>query len=767
MGAAPVVLVRRGGELALLESLLADARRGTGGAALVTGGPGSGKSALLDAFALRAARGGALVLAATASPAEADVPLGVAGQLLSTVREEPGEGPEALDEALRDRADGRPVAVLVDDVPYADGPSARCLLYLCGRLAARGVVLVLAARTGAAAADESPLAGLLRHPRLTGVALANLAESDVGELLAAEGVPARAADWYRFSGGNPALLRGLVEDHRACAPVRSSRPVAGAAFRRAVAGCLRGAVEGAADTARALAVLADTATLTRLARLLGREERAVGVALEALAAAGLLDGGRLRHEGVRAAVLAGLPPGEAARLHAGAARVLYEDGGELPLVARHLEAADGAGPGPAWAAPLLAEAARHAARAGGDGSRRAARFLRAAARRSDGDARLVPALARAEWELDPAAVARHLPVLEGGRSADAVGPLLWHGRVEAATRAARALEDPVMAAELADLIGYVYPNGSVDLSRRDNPVAPAGPVDLSRRDNPRAPSRGDRAGDPSPLVDPDAPEGVAERVLVSLTYGHAPAPGAPAVLAALLWAGETRRAAHWCALTDTEPAATSPTRRAVALAAAAVVRLRTGDPEGAAHRVRQALDLVPHDGWGVALGMPLAAGVLAAHRLGRPEEAARLLAVPVPDAMFRSRAGLHYLLARGRHHLALGRPRAALGDFHACRDALAGWRVEPAGALDWHPHAAEALRAGGGAPGEGGDPIDVLTEAERRVAVLVAQGCTNRSIAARLYVTPSTVEQHLTRIYRKLRVKTRTGLAELVVPTAS
>ncbi|MGB8943965.1 MAG: LuxR C-terminal-related transcriptional regulator [Streptomyces sp.] len=34
-------------------------------------------------------------------------------------------------------------------------------------------------------------------------------------------------------------------------------------------------------------------------------------------------------------------------------------------------------------------------------------------------------------------------------------------------------------------------------------------------------------------------------------------------------------------------------------------------------------------------------------------------------------------------------------------------------------------------------------------------------MAARLYVTPSTVEQHLTRIYRKLRVTSRAGLADL------
>jgi len=53
-----------------------------------------------------------------------------------------------------------------------------------------------------------------------------------------------------------------------------------------------------------------------------------------------------------------------------------------------------------------------------------------------------------------------------------------------------------------------------------------------------------------------------------------------------------------------------------------------------------------------------------------------------------------------------------------------------------------------------------LSDAERRVAMLAAYGYTNRQIANRLYITVSTVEQHLTRAYRKLGV---TGRAELPI----
>ncbi|WP_344570440.1 ATP-binding protein [Streptomyces axinellae] len=52
-----------------------------------------------------------------------------------------------------------------------------------------------------------------------------------------------------------------------------------------------------------------------------------------------------------------------------------------------------------------------------------------------------------------------------------------------------------------------------------------------------------------------------------------------------------------------------------------------------------------------------------------------------------------------------------------------------------------------------------LTEAELRVAVLAAQRHTNTQIAKTLFITVSTVEQHLTRVYRKLRVSNRADLS--------
>lgn len=56
-------------------------------------------------------------------------------------------------------------------------------------------------------------------------------------------------------------------------------------------------------------------------------------------------------------------------------------------------------------------------------------------------------------------------------------------------------------------------------------------------------------------------------------------------------------------------------------------------------------------------------------------------------------------------------------------------------------------------------PTAVLTDAEQRVADLVALGHTNSEIAKLLYITVSTVEQHLTRMYRKVGVNDRAQLA--------
>ncbi|MDT0268060.1 AAA family ATPase [Streptomyces sp. DSM 44915] len=106
----------------------------------------------------------------------------------------------------------------------------------------------------------------------------------------------------------------------------------------------------------------------------------------------------------------------------------------------------------------------------------------------------------------------------------------------------------------------------------------------------------------------------------------------------------------------------------------------------------------------------------------------------------------------------LGRTYEEMGELDQARSIARRAKQE---APAWH--AARQQQSGVGQPAraeQAAAEAPLLSEAEHRVATLAAQGYTNREIGRKLYITVSTVEQHLTRVYRKLKVSRRTDLPQ-------
>ena len=119
--------------------------------------------------------------------------------------------------------------------------------------------------------------------------------------------------------------------------------------------------------------------------------------------------------------------------------------------------------------------------------------------------------------------------------------------------------------------------------------------------------------------------------------------------------------------------------------------------------------------------------------------------------------GVPIPLELGRTQLAYGTALRRVRRRGAAREALdaAHDSFEAIGARRWAERTrAERARLGGRPPSSGD-----LTPTERRVAELVGQGLQTKQVAAALFVSPKTVEGHLTRIYGKLGVRSRTELA--------
>ncbi|MFF8026164.1 AAA family ATPase [Streptomyces sp. NPDC007896] len=918
-------IIERDEQTDYLRALLDESKSRRGQVVLIEGPAASGKSELMRSFAGQVAGPGVLALGAVCSPAERTLPFGVLSQLFhgaalsvdaeSEVAEllvagmsaprATDSSPEVTDQglarifhsiclALLGLAAEKPLLISIDDAQHMDDRSRRCLLYLARRLSSTRVLLVLTEGADLAGVHCPFRSELERLPHFHRLTLAPLSPQGVTQMLRRdldEATAHRLADEaYQVSGGNPLLLQALVEDFRQSGGVRAQGY--GAAF----VNHLHRGDPVLLQVARALAVLGEGATPKETARLARLDAETVTGALHSMTAAGLLAAGRFRHPVASLAVLGTLPPQECQELHRTAARLLHEQDASSSRIAHHLVAADRAQE--PWEIDLLLESAEHL-QLGGN-LRAAVQCLRladAAPGITDRRQAAIRAeLARTEWQLNPSSAVRHLGRLTiAARSGrldrrelpTLVRQLLWHGRESDADTVLERMRGAVREGNGGD---------SCELRDTEMWLAATYPAHARGRQLPSV-----SAHQRESLVTAGADPGLrataalcellargrdreaaarAEQALRDLRLSRRSAwaeETALLALSTLLYADRPDGALAWCGSSQPElGSGQTAVWRAVLAAARAEAAIRLGDLPEAVDQAQTALTHLAPKAWGVAVGLPLGSLVLGATRTGDCDTAAKYLAVPVPEAMFQSRYGLHYLHARGHHYLATGHAHAALADFLSCGELMRSWGLDLAGIVPWRTSAAEAwLRLGnkdqarrmvqdqlarpatdsprtrglclrllaavspaGQRPQLLAEALDLfedcrdryeqarvlgdlgrshyalaqrprarmvlrrarhlaamcaaaplsrellsmsrephgqaqtaqepkaapaLTDSEHRVASLAVMGYTNREIADRLYVTPSTVEQHLTRVFRKLDIKRRSDLpADLV-----
>ncbi|MGW8784372.1 AAA family ATPase [Streptomyces sp. NPDC055796] len=890
-----MTLTGREAGIELLETALADCVAGRSRIVLIEAGTGCGKSALVDLVAERAAAAGALVLYAVGAPEEQQVPLGVLRQLVNSEQvfalPKPSEGPgapsrveamQAFCAELRELSLDCPVVLCVDDVQYADRESLQYVQYLARHARTAPVLVVVAGAVHAPAQDPAFTTELMRQPHFRRMRLERLTAAEVALVRGRQEGSARAteaAELHRISGGNPLLVRALLEEAAGreaaggeaaggeapgeaaagpCAP-SSPSPEPGGPFAQAVATCLRRSGPDGLALARAAALLGEQATAARVTRLTGLDAAAARRGLAALEASGLLEGPPdgppeglgFRHPAARAAALEECGPRTRTALHREAARVLGEDRGPVLAVAGHLLAACAEDRpldcGPAEVAVLRDAAEELLVR--GD-AREAARLLELAAQgRGDEHAErgVRVRLAQITARFDPAAAERQL------------GALLEQARA--------GLLD---AEQVQPLAGLLLAQGQLAEAAALLPAAVGEPA----------------ASPLDTLVDTTA--AVGERLLHSARLTDATVAPLAQAVRSLLCSEHPERAVPWSRnLLEEARRCQAPGWSAVFAALHAEALLRMGDLRGAHAHATAALEALPERGGSFPCA-PAAVLIRACTAMGRFTEASRLADRQVPKGLLTGLHGLAFLRARGQYRLAVNQPHAALADFLEAGRLMEDGRVDRPAFLPWRTDAAEALlRLGEGARAEqlalqqlalpdaqrpyvrgvslrikalagdpkrraavlgqaveslhrSGDRVEAaramaelgralqadgspakgsamirsawnlakeaeatalcreilpdaplaapatrdrapaeaapaagttakLSSSEQRVATLAAQGLTNREISAKLYLTVSTVEQHLTRVYRKLQITSRgdlpTGLDPLPHPT--
>lgn len=744
-------LVEREDYLTQLERIFAKCKKNSAGyVAVVNGSVGTGKTEFIQELTSRIPGPADLLLIGAGTPSESKQPMALIRQLFRDVALPPGysdriaallefnelTAPEFSTAAthatkvhsdvcreicliLQDLSESHRLLICIDDAHRADTPSLQCILQLARMIRSMRIMVVLTFADGAQEILPLLHAELLRERYCARMVLEPLSSAGVAEMVTQwldTPVPVEfLASYQVVSGGNPLLLRALLEDQVTPLSMTGPRDPSGLhvgdAFGLAILACLyripASTPQLALSVARSIAVLGPAATPPLIARMLEADPQQVTQIIGVMNRAGLLKDGQFRHQRAHAAVIGDPDFRDRAALHQRAATILNQAGAASSSIAGQILASEITDP---WTMPILLDAADQALQDGQIDT--AVTFLRRAIPACTNEAERAEAtirLARAEWLTNPSAAMRYLTsALEFLRNGTlsryhvhtVIRQLLWHGRVEEAIGAYHQLEQASDAERLdseSTVEDYLTRAGMQacypSLSRRLKPAlsdSPSGnliPVTAVRRVQAvelLASVLAGRAG--GDVVSQ------AEQVLENCRVDDQWLEPAEWALQALICVEQFTPADSWChALLAEAQRRPAPSWQARLAAVYADVRFRRGDLRGAAAYAEAALTHLSQRSWGVGVGLPLSVRLLTATAMGRYAEADTIADQRVPEAMLYSRFGLHYLNARGHLYLATGRLNAALGDFLTCGELMVEWGIDLPTLIPWRMNAAMTL----------------------------------------------------------------------------
>lgn len=215
---------------------------------------------------------------------------------------------------------------------------------------------------------------------------------------------------------------------------------------------------------------------------------------------------------------------------------------------------------------------------------------------------------------------------------------------------------------------------------------------------------------------------------------------------ALMGCGDLLGARRWA---DDTVATVPGCYRVAALTARARVAVAQGEPHQAERDLHDAVAAAEDTG-GTHYLPDAFEGLAALAADINPEHSARLLGAA--DAVRKRQGSVRFKAFQASYDASLAKTREALGQ----QAFEAAWAE---GAALSTAEAIAYARRGRGARGRPANGWESLTPTELDVVRLVGEGLPNKDIAARLFISPRTVQSHLTHVYTKLAVSSRVQLA--------